>query len=160
MLPPLHIGHRCLHGQPNDTQSLIWIFAPQQPYSMAAPIAAMDTKILIQHQFFNVDKSSTHPMKPKIYEGIHNQEQAMTPTANIIRDAWVFGIIPEDETCEGWTIQGIDALYDKVTAAWQPYGHLVSNLPPELRERHARIYAEAIERARATGWDPELDETD
>jgi hypothetical protein len=123
-------------------------------------IAAMDTKILIQHPFFNVEKSSTHPMKPKIYEGIHNQEQAMTPTANIIRDAWVFGIIPEDETCEGWTIQGIDALYDKVTAAWQPYGHLVSNLPPELRERHARIYAEAIERARATGWDPELDETD
>ena len=120
----------------------------------------MDTKIFIHHAFFNAEKPSTHLMKQKIYEGIHNQEQAMTPTANIIRDAWVFGILPEDETCEGWTIQGIDALYDKVTAAWEPYGHLVSNLPPELRDRHARIYAEAIERARASGWNPELDETD
>lgn len=100
-------------------------------------------------------------MKPKIYEGIHNQEKGgMTPTANIIRDAWVFGIIPEDETCEGWTLQGIDALYDKVSAAWEPYGHLASRLPPELRERHARIYAEAVERARAQGWSPELGDDD
>ncbi|NEV62577.1 hypothetical protein [Thiorhodococcus minor] len=100
-------------------------------------------------------------MKPKIYEGIHKQEKGgMTPTANIIRDAWVFGIIPEDETCEGWTIQGIDALYDKVSAAWEPYGQLASKLPPELRERHARIYAEAVERARAQGWSPELGDDD
>lgn len=97
-------------------------------------------------------------MKDKIYEGIHKQVGAMTPTANIIRDAWVFGIIAEDETCEGWTIQGIDALYDQVTNAWEPYGHLMSNLPPELRERHARIYAAAVEQARAAGWDPEMDE--
>lgn len=97
----------------------------------------------------------------KIYAGIDCQEQGgMTPTANIIRDAWVFGIIPETETCKGWTIQGIDALYDKVSAAWQPHGHLASNLPPELRERHARIYAEAVARARAAGWDPELDADD
>ncbi|MBK5966968.1 hypothetical protein CCR95_23590 [Thiocystis minor] len=100
-------------------------------------------------------------MKAKIYEGIHRQEQGgMTPTANIIRDAWVFGLIPEDETCEGWTVQGIESLYDKVSDAWMPYGHLASNLPPELRERHARIYAEAVDRARAAGWDPELDEND
>ncbi len=100
-------------------------------------------------------------MKQKVYEGIHKQEHgAMTPTANIIRDAWVFGIIPEHETCEGWTLQGIDALYDKVTEAWAPHGHLVSNLPIELRERHARIYGEAVERARAAGWNPELDESD
>lgn len=100
-------------------------------------------------------------MKAKIYEGIHKQEQGgMTPTANIIRDAWVFGIIPEEETCEGWTVQGIDDLYDKVSAAWQPYGHLASNLPDELRERHRRIYAEAVERARAAGWRPELDDDD
>lgn len=100
-------------------------------------------------------------MKAKVYEGIHNQaEGGMTPTANIIRDAWVFGIIPETETCEGWTIQGIDALYDKVTEAWGAYGHLASNLPPELRERHARIYAAAVERARAAGWSPELADED
>lgn len=100
-------------------------------------------------------------MKQKIYPGIDNEQGGgMTPTANIIRDAWVFGLIPEDQTCEGWTIQGIEELYDRVHAAWQPFGHLVSRLPPELAERHARIYAAAVERARAAGWDPELGEDD
>jgi hypothetical protein len=32
----------------------------------------------------------------------------MTPTGNIIRDAWVFGIIPEEDACAGWTVQGTD----------------------------------------------------
>ena len=84
----------------------------------------------------------------------------MTPTGSIIRDAWVFGIIPDTETCAGWTVQGIQALYDKVTAAWAPYGHLVSNLPPDLRERHQRIYEAAMREARAQGWDPELNGED
>lgn len=97
-------------------------------------------------------------MKNKIYEGIDKQPQGgMTPTGNIIRDAWVFGILPEEETCAGWTIQGIEGLYDQVTEAWKPFGHLVSRLPPELRARHERIYSAAIERARAEGWNPELD---
>ena len=97
----------------------------------------------------------------KVYMGINNDPQgAMNPTGNIIRDAWVFGIIPETETCEGWLPQGIDSLYDKVTAAWEPYGHLVSCLPPELRERHQRIYDEAVRSARDKGWDPELDDDD
>ncbi len=90
------------------------------------------------------------------YPGIDkDQHGGMNPTGNIIRDAWVFGLIPETETCAGWTVQGIDALYDRVTAAWEPYGHLVSRLPPELAERHRRIYDEAVERARALGWDPD-----
>ena len=84
----------------------------------------------------------------------------MTPTGNIIRDAWVFGIIPETESCAGWTLRGIEDLYDKVSAAWAPYGHLVSRLPPELRERHERIYRAAVGRARALGWNPELDGED
>ncbi len=84
----------------------------------------------------------------------------MTPTGNIIRDAWVLGLIPETQDCAGWTVQGIEALYDKVTEAWGPYGHLASRLPPEMRERHARIYAAAIEKARGQGWDPELGEDD
>lgn len=93
----------------------------------------------------------------KIYAGIDKEPNGgMTATANIIRDAWVFGILPETETCAGWTLQGIDALYEKVSDAWAPYGHLVSRLPEELRERHARIYGAAIERARAQGWRPEL----
>jgi hypothetical protein len=95
--------------------------------------------------------------KSKRYSGIDQDPHgAINPTGNIIRDAWVFGIIPESETCAGWTVQGIDALYDKVTAAWAPYGHLVSNLPQDLRERHQRIYTAAVERARSLGWDPEL----
>jgi hypothetical protein len=99
--------------------------------------------------------------KTKVYQGLNQDPQGgMTPTGNIVRDAWVFGLIPEDQDCAGWTIQGIEALYDKVSAAWAPYGHLASRLPPELRERHARIYAAAVDRARAQGWNPELADED
>ncbi len=97
----------------------------------------------------------------RTYVGIHKDRYGgMTPTGNIIRDAWVFGLIPETETCEGWPLAHIQQLYDRVTKAWEPYGHLVSNLPPELRERHARIYAEAVQRARELGWDPDLSDED
>jgi len=99
--------------------------------------------------------------KLKRYMGIDKDPHgAMNPTGNIIRDAWVFDIIPETETCAGWTVQGIDALYDKVSKAWEPYGNMVSNLPPELRERHQRIYAAAVKQARSLGWDPELGDDD
>jgi hypothetical protein len=47
-----------------------------------------------------------------------------------------------------------------VCTAWEPYGSLASRLPPELRERHARIYAAAIQRAREHGWNPELGDED
>ena len=97
----------------------------------------------------------------KLYAGIDKDEKgAMNRTGNIIRDAWVFSLIPETETCEGWTAERITGLYDKVTEAWEPYGHMVSLLPPELRERHQRIYDEAVRNAREKGWDPELDEND
>jgi hypothetical protein len=98
---------------------------------------------------------------PKVYQGLTKEPMGgMTPTGNIIRDAWVFGLIPEEQDCAGWTIQGIEALYDKVSAAWGPYGHLASRLPPDLAERHARIYAAAVARAKAEGWDPSLGEDD
>jgi hypothetical protein len=99
--------------------------------------------------------------KSKRYVGVYNdQSGGMTTAGTIIRDAWVFGLLPEEETCEGWTLGQIDALYDKVSRAWAPYGHLVSNLPEELRLRHARIYSAAAEYARAHGWNPELDDED
>ena len=99
--------------------------------------------------------------KIKRYEGIDNDPHgAMNATGNIIRDAWVFGLIPENETCEGWNFQGIDALYEKVSVEWDKYGHLASNLPDDLREKHANIYNEAVERARSLGWDPSLGEND
>lgn len=95
-------------------------------------------------------------MKDDKYPGIDKDPQgAMNPTGNIIRDARVFGLIAEEETCEGWRKEGIQALYDQVAKAWEPYGHLASRLPPDLRERHARIYAEAIRQARDKGWDPD-----
>ena len=95
-------------------------------------------------------------MNKRVYPGIHNDPKgAMNPTGHIIRDAWVFGLIPESETCEGWSRQRVEALYDQVTDAWRPFGHLPSRLSPELRERHQRIYADATRQARAKGWDPD-----
>ncbi len=100
-------------------------------------------------------------MAVKQYEGIHNDPTgAMNATGNIIRDAWVFGLIPETESCAGWRVEGIQDLYDKVTREWEKYGHLVSNLPPQLAEKHRRIYQEAIEAAKRKGWDPELRDED
>jgi hypothetical protein len=99
--------------------------------------------------------------KQKTYMGIHKDSAGgMTPTGNIIRDAWVFGIIPEKETCEGWDVARIESLYDKVSAVWGPYGHLPSRLPSELRERHHKIYSQDIEHARHQGWNPELGDED
>lgn len=91
--------------------------------------------------------------KPDKYVGINNDiNGGMTTIGKIIRDAWVFGLIPETETCEGWNVQGIDALLQKVNTEWDKYGCLVSHLPAELFERHQRIHNAAVEMARAAGW--------
>ena len=95
-------------------------------------------------------------MIQKNYIGIDKDPKgAMNSTGNIIRDAWLFGLIPETETCEGWTRQRVEALYDQVTNEWEKYGHLASNLPSELASRHREIYDAAVKRARELGWDPE-----
>jgi len=97
----------------------------------------------------------------KTYAGVWNDENGgMTAIGNIVRDAWVFGLIPETESCEGWTLPRIQQLWNQVQAEWDKHGMLVSNLPPELRERHERIYREAMEYAREHGWDPELGDDD
>lgn len=96
--------------------------------------------------------------KHKKYVGIHNDVKGgMTDTGKIIRDAWVFGIIPESETCEGWLSQGIEDLWMKVNQEWEKYGFRVSNLPDELREKFTRIHEEALQHARKAGWDPHKD---
>jgi hypothetical protein len=105
-----------------------------------------------------MDKHIAH--RQQTYMGIHKDIDGLSPTGNIIRDAWVFGILPETETCEGWTLDRIEVVYEKVCTAWEPYGSLASHLPPELRERHTRIYAAAIQRAREHGWNPELGDED
>ena len=97
----------------------------------------------------------------RIYPGIDNDHfGGMTDAGRLIRDAWVFGILPESETCEGWDYGRLENLYQQVSEAWEPYGHLVSNLPDDLRERHERIHGEAIRLAREQGWPPELSDDD
>lgn len=95
------------------------------------------------------------------YVGIDKEiNGGMTDTGRIIRDAWVFGLIEESETCEGWLPQGIEDLWRKVQVEWEKYGYQVGRLPEELRERFMRIQNEAVRRARAEGWDPELGDDD
>lgn len=97
----------------------------------------------------------------KRYVGYHNEIDAgMTESGKIIRDAWVFGIIPETETCEGWLTQRIEELWSQVNEEWEKYGFLVSNLPPELRERFMRIQTDALEKAKKAGWSPDMADDD
>jgi hypothetical protein len=95
------------------------------------------------------------------YVGIYQDKYGgLTHLGQIVKDAWLFGIIPETETCAGWDQGQIQAIYEQVNAKWDAHGHLPSRLPPELRERHTRIYQQAIARAKAQGWNPELNEDD
>ncbi|MDH5660705.1 MAG: hypothetical protein OEY65_06875 [Gammaproteobacteria bacterium] len=91
--------------------------------------------------------------KPDKYVGIDNDVNGgMTTIGKLIRDAKVFGLIEDSETCEGWNFAGIDALLDKVNKEWDKYGCLVSHLPEELFKRHQEIHTKAVEEAKAAGW--------
>lgn len=99
--------------------------------------------------------------EPKTYVGLDNDlNGGMTDTGKIIRDAWVFGLLAEGETCAGWRVEGIERLWEQVNAEWEKYGFRVGNLPDDLRERFLRIHDEALERARAAGWDAERELSD
>lgn len=99
--------------------------------------------------------------KPKTYVGINNEiNGGMTTIAKIIRDAWVFGILEESQTCEGWNLGGIDAILQKVNDEWDKYGCLASHLPPELAKRHARIHNAAIKAAKESGWSGDFETDD
>ncbi|UCU97147.1 hypothetical protein KI616_20795 [Hydrogenophaga taeniospiralis] len=99
--------------------------------------------------------------RTQTYAGIdHEDHHGMTMTGRIIRDAWVFGIVPEGEGFAGKHAGDLQNLFEAVHKAWEPYGQLPSRLPPELAQRHARIHATAVERAKAMGWNAELDDDD
>jgi len=94
--------------------------------------------------------------KPDRYVGVDKDiNGGMTSIGKIIRDAWVYGLIPETETCEGWNLAGIDALLQKVNAKWDKYGCMVSQLPESLAQRHYHIHARAIQNAKLAGWSGE-----
>jgi hypothetical protein len=93
------------------------------------------------------------------YVGIeHDEHGGMTHLGRIVMDAWLFGMLPDTETCAGWQAAQMQNLYEQVYAAWEDYAHLPSRLPEALRIRHASIYQAAVARARTQGWDPELGE--
>jgi hypothetical protein len=99
--------------------------------------------------------------RPNTYVGINNDVNGgMTTIGKIIRDAWVFDLLPESETCEGWNQGQVDNLLDKVNSAWDKYGCMVSQLPETLRARHQRIHDEAIVKAKAAGWSGEQETMD
>ena len=99
--------------------------------------------------------------KPKTYVGINNDiNGGMTSIGKIIRDAQVFELIPETETCEGWNLAGIVALLQNLNTEWDKYGCLASHLPEELFARHQRIHGEAFTHAKAHGWSGELETED
>lgn len=95
------------------------------------------------------------------YVGIDKDtDGGMTVAGRIIRDAWAFGIIPENETCAGWKTQALEDLWTKTHEEWEKYGHQVNNLPDDIRERYMRIQKDAFQRARDAGWDASLDDSD
>ena len=99
--------------------------------------------------------------KPDTYIGVDKDiNGGMTTIGKLIRDAWVFGVIPETETCAGWNYAGIDALLDKVNVEWDKYGCLASGLPEALFERHQKFHGAAIEKAKAAGWTGEVETGD
>ena len=100
-------------------------------------------------------------MTEQLYVGIDQDENGgLTHIGRIVLDAWVFNILPESEKCAGWDAAQIQNLYEKVYSAWEPYAHLPSRLPDDLRQRHEQIYIQAIANARSKGWDAELKDED
>ncbi len=100
-------------------------------------------------------------MNKPVYPGIDEDSQGgLTHLGRIVMDAWVFGILPETQRCAGWDYGRMQDLYEKVNQRWDEFGPIPAHLPEPYRANHQRIYAEAVERARQQGWDPELADDD
>ena len=69
----------------------------------------------------------------KLYPGISNDHFAgMTPIGTIIKDAWVFGLLPVDETCENWSHDRLQIIHDQTKTEWDKYGCLVADFGPAM----------------------------
>ncbi len=96
--------------------------------------------------------------KNNCYVGLDNDLYGgMTSVGKIIRDAQVFGLLDEAETCEGWKLSRFDALLVQVDAEWDKYACMVSQLPDDLFQRHQKIHGEALTRAKAAGWSGQVE---
>ncbi len=94
------------------------------------------------------------------YPGLRADSHGLTQLGRVVLDARVFGLIDDAEDCAGWSLGRMQELAQQVERQWDGHGNLPSRLPEALRERHRLVYQQAIEQARARGWDPELhDET-
>jgi len=97
----------------------------------------------------------------KPYVGIDKDtDGGMTVAGRVIHDAWAFGIIPETESCENWTTQRREGLWNQTHTVWKKYGHSVNQLPDDIRERYMRIQRAAFDDARKAGRDASLDDND
>lgn len=98
---------------------------------------------------------------PRVYVGYDKDHNGgMTDTGKIVRDARIFGLIPETETCAGWRAHQIEELWERVDAEWRKYGFRVAGLPDDLREKYMAAQAEAMDRAKAAGWSGEQELAD
>lgn len=96
--------------------------------------------------------------RPDRYVGVEKDVNGgMTTIGRIIRDAKVFSLISDNETCENWTLGSMDALLHRVNTEWDEYGCMVSNLPPKLFNRHQRLHRTALKLARQAGWTGEME---
>lgn len=56
----------------------------------------------------------------RTYVGIdNNQFGDMTALSGLVKVALIFGLLPESQTCEGWTHAAMEALGEKVRREWQ-----------------------------------------
>lgn len=94
------------------------------------------------------------------YCGYHQDKHGITQLGRIVLDGWLFGLIPEAEDCAGWDLGRMQQLMEQVQAQWDRHGSLPSRLPDPLRQRHAELYAHAMQQARGKGWNPELGDED
>lgn len=97
---------------------------------------------------------------PTTYPGLQADRHGLTQLGRIVLDARVFGLLPDDEQCAGWSLGRMQELSQRVEQQWDQYGNLPSRLPPDLLQRHRQVYEQAIEQARARGWNPELADED
>lgn len=92
----------------------------------------------------------------KSYVGIDKDKYGgMSDIGKIIRDAWAFGLIPENETCAGWNAGRLEQLWQQVNNEWARFDFRVADLPSAIQEKYLRIQKQAVETAKQAGWDAE-----